>query len=242
MITEDAVQFGSTRISYDIVYSEKRKNATLAVYPMKEVEISVPKNLEREHIQKLVKKKAAWVIKQLIWFDEIKQLDSNKEFVNGETFLYLGRQYRLQIKRTDGKAVASIFGKQLQVNLPKVNKAEEKRMIKAAVWKFYREETEARVLMLLKKYSKRLGISPPPFTIKNQYKRWGSCTGKNTLIFNFRISMAPLTQIEYIVAHELCHTKIKNHSNAYWKLLKSISPEYEGRKELLKKNGWQYVL
>jgi len=243
MITEDAIQFGATTINYDIVYSDKRKNATLTVYPMKEVEISVPKHLEREHIQSIVKQKADWVIKQLLWFDEITQLDSSKEHINGETYLYLGRQYRLQIKKAEGRAETKIIGKTVQVNLPiNTPKKHEKKIIKATIWKFYSQQTEEKVIELLKKYSKRLGIQPPRFMIKNQYKRWGSCTSKNQLIFNFRLSMAPVSQIEYVVAHEICHINHKDHSNVYWKLLSLILPDYELRKEALRKEGWQYIL
>lgn len=243
MITEDCIQFGSTTINYDIVYSDKRKNATLAVYPMKEVEIRVPKHLEQEHIQRLVKKKADWVIKQFIWFDEITQLDSSKEHVNGETYLYLGRQFRLQIKKGEERAEAKIIGRNISVNLPiNTPKKYEKKIIKAVIWKFYRQQTEEKVEELVKKYSKRLGIALPKFMIKNQYKRWGSCTSKNQLIFNFRLSMAPVSQVEYVVAHEICHTKIKDHSSEYWKRLKSVLPEYEARKEALKKDGWKYIL
>ncbi|HLP79241.1 MAG TPA: SprT family zinc-dependent metalloprotease [Acidobacteriota bacterium] len=243
MITEDCIQFGSTTINYDIVYSDKRKNATLAVYPMKEVEIRVPKHLEQEHIQRLVKKKADWVIKQLLWFDEITRLDSSKEHVNGETYLYLGRQFRLQVKKAEGRAEAKIIGRNIGVNLPiNTPKKYEKKIIKAAIWKFYRQQTEEKVEELVKKYSKRLGIEPPKFMIKNQYKRWGSCTSKNLLIFNFRLSMAPVSQVEHVVAHEICHIKVKDHSSEYWKQLKSILPEYEVRKDAIKKDGWQYVL
>jgi len=243
MITEDNIQFGTTTINYDIVYSDKRKNVTIAVYPMKEVEISVPGHLEREYIQNLVKKKADWVIKQLLWFDEITQIDSNKEHVNGETYLYLGRQYRLQIKKAKEKAEAKIVGKIIQVTLPlNTPKKYEKKIVRAAIWKWYKNQAEEKINSILKKYSKKLGITIPEFTIKNQYKRWGSCTSKNKLIFNFRLAMAPVSQIEYVVAHEICHIKCKDHSKNYFKLLKSIMPNYELRKESLKKDGWQYVL
>lgn len=243
MIKSDSVQYGMTRIDYDIIYSEKRKNATLAVYPMKDVEIRVPKDLEREHIQRLVKKKADWVIKQIYWFDEISQLESFKEHVSGETYLYLGRQYRLQVKKERGRAQAKIVGKNLIVMLPfNTPKKYIKKTIKTTIWRCYRKQTEHKVKELIEQYSKKIGVKPPNFSIKNQYKRWGSCTSKNHLIFNFRLSMAPVSQIEYVIAHELCHIKIKEHSKEYWNLLRSILRDYEDRKEALKKDGWQYTL
>jgi predicted metal-dependent hydrolase len=243
VISKDSIRFGSTTINYDITYSKKRKNATLAVYPLSEVEIRVPVNLEKVDIRKLVKRKADWVLKKIIWFNELAQLDGRKEYINGETYLYMGRQYKLKIIRGHNRAVAKILGKQLQVNLPiKISEGDGKRTVKVAIWRWYRQQTEIKVADLIRKYSKKLGIVAPDFFIKNQYKRWGSCTSKNKLIFNFRLSMAPASQIEYVVGHELCHIKQKNHTKGYWKLLFSIMDDYAVRKEALRKDGWQYAL
>lgn len=243
MITQDSIQFGTSEIKYDILYSPRRKNATLSVYPMKQVEIAVPENLEKEHIQTLVSKKAEWIIKQILWFDEIVQIDSTKEYVNGETFLYLGRQYRLKIVTNNGKAEAKLRGKYLTVTLPEnTATTNKKKVIKAAVWQWYKVHSIKKIIESIKYYSKKLGIKEPNFIIKNQYKRWGSCTSKNILIFNFRIAMAPVSQLNYIIAHELCHIKVKDHSPKFWKLLRSILPDYEDRKEKLRKEGWSYVL
>ncbi len=240
--TQDSIQFGTTTINYDVIYSAKRKNATLSVYPMKQVEISVPSGLEREHIQRLVRKKAGWVLKQILWFDEIVQIDSQKEHVNGETFLYLGRQYRLKIVRSSEKAKAKLRGKYLYVTIPNAGNSKDKKIIKAAVWDWYRKQAGRKVTEAVCLYSRILGIELPKVIIKNQYKRWGSCTSKNTLNFNFRIVIAPVSLLNYVAAHELCHIKHKDHSPKFWKLLKTIMPDYEDRKERLRKEGRQYTL
>jgi predicted metal-dependent hydrolase len=242
MIGQDSILFGTTRIRYTIVYSRKRKNASLAVYPLKQVEISVPARTEPELIQNLVRRKAGWVIKQILWFDEISQMSSQKEYTNGETFLYLGRQYRLKSMIQDGKAIAKIIGKYVLVVIPRnLPKRLTMKTIRAAVWQWYRHQANERITDIVRAHSKKLGVPEPSFVIKNQYKRWGSCTSKNLLIFNFRIVMAPMSQIEYVVAHEMCHLRYKDHSDNYWKLLRSIMPDYELRKDRLRKDGWQYM-
>jgi hypothetical protein len=83
---------------------------------------------------------------------------------------------------------------------------------------------------------------PPPYRVKNQSKRWGSCTAKDCLNFNLRIAMAPLPQLEYVVAHELCHVKIKDHSPRYWALVEKVMPGYKAAKKALRKDGWKYEL
>ena len=243
MIAQDTIQFGKTEINYDILYSDRRRNATLSVYPMKQIEITVPQDLEREHIQNLVRKKASWIIKQVLWFDEILQVDSQKEHVNGETYLYSGRQYRLKITNKQARPEAKLIGKYLEVALPEnTPQNKQKKIIKVAIYDWYRKQAHKKVLDAVKDYSKKLGIEPPKFIIKNQYKRWGSCTKNNILNFNFRIAMAPASQINYVVAHELCHVLHKDHSVKFWKSLSTIMPDYEDRKEALRKEGWQYVL
>lgn len=243
MIEQDSILFGKTQIDYDIVYSSRRKNATLSVYPLKQVEITVPNTIEQNKIRELVEKKAKWVIKQLIWFDQITQITSTKEYVTGESFLYIGRQYRLKLNKENGKTEVKLRGRELEVTLKKPNDGQDvKTLIKISVWNWYREHALKKIDDLVTIYSKKIGIKKPKITIKNQYKRWGSCTSKNILIFNFKIAMAPMSQIEYVVAHELCHVRYKDHSGKYWKLLRSIMPDYEVRKETLRKEGWQYVL
>jgi len=243
MITQDSIQFGTTTINYDVVYSDRKKNATLSVYPLKLVEVSVPTNLDQEHIQKLVKRKAHWVMKQILWFDEIVQTDCSKEYVNGESYVYLGRQYRLKIIKNHEKPQAKLMGKYLTVRFPEnTPQNKEKNVIKAAIWKWYREQADKKIEEAIKIYSNKLGIQQPKYNIKNQYKRWGSCTKNNILNFNLRISMAPISLLQYVVAHEICHVQHKDHSNQFWKLLQAIMPDYEQRKDRLRKEGTQYVL
>jgi len=243
MIIQDSIQFGTTRIGYDIVYSDKRNNASLAVYPYKQVEIVVPNTLKREHIQALVRKKADWVVKQLVWFDEIAQVESTKEYVSGETFLYLGRQYRLKIEKGAGRPQAKLIGGHFLISLPKhMEQSKHKKAVKALIWRWYRAQAHDTIGRAIKYYSRRLGIPEAQFIIKNQYKRWGSCTSKGTLIFNIRAVMAPMSQMEYIVAHELCHIKHNSHSHKFWNLLRAIMPDYEERKERLRKDGWKYTI
>ncbi len=243
MIEQDSILFGKTQIDYDVVYSSRRRNATLAVYPLKQVEITVPTAIQQEKIKTLVERKAVWVIKQLVWFDQITQIDSIKEYVNGESFLYLGRQYKLRLNKENGKTEVNLKGRELEVTLKKQDsKHDVKTLIKFAIWHWYREQSLKIIDESVTSYCKKLGISKPEITIKNQYKRWGSCTSKNVLIFNFRIAMAPVSQLNYVVAHELVHIKHKDHSSKFWKTLKSIMPDYEDRKEKLKQDGWQYEI
>ena len=237
MKPQDSIKFGATEIGYDIVYSNKIKRARLSVSPPRKVEVTVPSDIDRISIQKIVRRKAAWVIKQMFKYDQIVGPISIKEYVNGETFLYLGRQYRLKFNKNKTNMPVCLSGKYLEVEY-----SETKSVTKKQVIRWYRNQAMLKIDESVKYYSKKLGIKSPQISVKNQLKRWGSCTSKNSLIFNYKIIMAPVSQLEYIVAHELCHIKEKNHTPRFWLMLKAIMPDYNKRKNELMKDGWKYSL
>ena len=239
---KDSVRFGASTIKYGIVFSSRRKTASLSVYPLKEVEIRVPESLRKSEIRELVRKKAPWIARQMKWFDQIIRAESPKEHVNGESYLHLGRQHRLKIARNGEKPKAETEGRYLRVSVPKrASEEREKNIVKAAIWKWYREEAAEKIGEAVEAFSIRLGIPKPRFRVKDQSKRWGSCSG-NSLNFNFRIVMAPAALMQYVVAHEMCHLKHGNHSSGFWKELRTVMPDFEERKERLRREGGQYAL
>lgn len=82
-----------------------------------------------------------------------------------------------------------------------------------------------------------MGLTPTSLLLKDQEKRWGSCTQKGELLINWRIMMAPLRIVDYVVVHEMAHLKIPDHSEAFWSFIRSVIPDYEERKEWLRVNG-----
>ncbi|MCS7122892.1 MAG: M48 family metallopeptidase, partial [Candidatus Micrarchaeota archaeon] len=73
--------------------------------------------------------------------------------------------------------------------------------------------------------------------ITNARRRWGSCSSSNNLNFSWRLIMAPLEVIDYVVVHELVHTRIKNHSKAFWRMVEAVMPDYDRQRRWLRENG-----
>jgi len=243
MTATDSIEFGTSRIDYDIKYSTRRKNLSIAVYPTKKVEVLAPSGLNREAIQVALKKKAGWVKGRLDWFEQMSQLTADREYVSGETFLYLGRQYRLKIVYSIKRSPVKLRGRFFEVTLPEgIPQQDRQEAVRRAMWRWYRVHAKDRIEKIVSHYSARLRIEPPAFRVKYQAKRWGSCSKDDVLNINLRIIMAPLSQIEYVVAHELCHLRYKDHSADFWKQLRLVMPNYEVRKENLRREGWRYVL
>ncbi len=235
------VQFGTATIRYTVSFSPRRKKATIAVYPDTNVAVTVPTGTTHDSVLDLVQKKAPWILEQLGVFEHLAMFDASKRYVGGETFLYLGRQYRLKIAVGGKKQSVKLVGGYFEVTIPE-DMRPELDSVRHALCAWYKEHAMQRVCDVVRIYAQRLRLDPPKVTIRHQLKRWGSCTKDGTLNINLLIIMAPMSQVEYVVAHELCHLRYKDHSSEFWDLLRLVMPDYEIRKERLRREGWRYVL
>jgi predicted metal-dependent hydrolase len=245
MRKNDSVKACGKTISYEIVYSRKRKRAAILVRPDTRIEFRAPQGLSTDIIREMVKGKAQWILKKLELFEANRLPDQKKRYCEGENYLYLGREYPLRIRFVDNvkKPLSFFRGSELIVEVPG-NTSEDQLpfRVKEAVWNFYSERAEEEVEKILRSYSKKLGVALPVFKVKYQKRRWGSCSADNVLRINFQLIMAPPRQFEYVVVHELCHVKEKNHSARFWKLVRELMPDYEEYRSSLKKDGWKYIL
>jgi len=245
MKKNDRISACGRTINYEIVYSKKRKRAAILVRPDMRVEFRAPQGLSADTIRGMVEGKARWIFKKLEWFEANRLPDQKKQYCEGEVYLYLGRECSLRITLVNNikKPLAFFKDSELTVEISE-NTSEDQFpfLVKEAVWNFYSKRAEEEVEKLLKIYSKKLGVATPVFKVKHQKTRWGSCSAENVLRINFQLIMAPPRQLEYVVVHELCHVKEKNHSARFWKLVQELMPDYEKYRNSLKKDGWKYVL
>ncbi|EKN42554.1 zinc-dependent protease, partial [Clostridium botulinum CFSAN001627] len=117
----------------------------------------------------------------------------------------------------------------------------EKRevIIKDNLEKFYKEKAVKVLKERTDYYSNILKVAPKNIVIKNQKTLWGSCSSKGNINYNYKIVMAPLKILDYIVVHELCHLVHMNHSKDFWQLVESIIPDFKERRNWLKENGYK---
>ncbi len=245
MRKNDSIEAFNRRIDYEIIFSRKRKRAEIVVRPDLKVEFRAPYGLSPEAIKEMVRRKAGWICKKLESFEANRLPDQKKQYADGEIYLYLGREYPLKIVALDSikKPYTSLSESELKVTIPGKNyDGLSSLLVKEAIWDFYIQRAEEEVGRIIKDYSKKLEISPPAFKVKFQKRRWGSCSASNVIRINFQLIMAPHEQLEYVVVHELCHIKHKNHSARFWRLVDKLMPDYEIHRKNLKMDGWKYVL
>ena len=218
-------------IAINVHRTDRLKTVSIQVSRGK-VKISVPKNLEQFKIDKILKSKSKWIKKKLFLQSKITSF-RNKEYVSGEDFLYLGRHYRLKIIMGQ-KYNTEFKDGYLKVTVKdKSNTQKIKRLIK----KWYLEKAQLHLNKMTLDLSKELGVDFHSVKVRNYNSRWGSCSSTGKIFYNWRIIMAPVKIINYVVLHELVHLKEHNHSIRFWKLLKSHYSNIDYAKQWLVYNG-----
>ncbi|MBU3190743.1 M48 family metallopeptidase [Clostridium bowmanii] len=227
-------KYGTTNIAFNVEY-KNRKTMEIAVEAPNIITVIAPMGTSEEKIVKKVKSKANWIIQKIYSYKHMHYEPINREFVNGESFMYLGRNYSLQIELnlTIKNPDVKLYRGKFIVTAP--NKDEED--IRNAMEQWYRNKAKQVISDRIKYYQKFFNIVPTVVKVKEQKKRWGSCTSKNQLLFNWRCIMAKANAMDYIIVHEMCHMYHKNHSKEFWELVASVLPDYEIRKEWLKNYG-----
>ncbi len=214
-------------IKIDKIIRSRRKTIALVVSENAALIVRAPMAVTLEYIQNLVFKKRLWINKKQQWVLRQGRFIRNKEFVDGEEFLYFGQLYKLKIWTGENIVLTDVL------NFPtKYLKAAKPRMM---MWYKHKalEIIRQRVLF----YSQLTGWKFRSIKVTGAVKRWGSCGPMGSINFSWRLAMAPLAVIDYVVLHELTHVVEKNHAAKFWQQVKKFMPDYKIRQKWLKENG-----
>lgn len=226
-------QYYTEKIEFAVVKS-KRKSISIAIQPDGNLLVKVPLFMSESEILKWVKTKMAWIIRQRAKVLEQQSLNPPKQFVTGERFWYLGKEYELEVRISDGRAkMVGIVDDRIIL----FAKSNEEAEVQKILGEWYIKQAKIYIPKRVRYFAGQMGVSFQMITVKKQKKRWGSCSSAKNLNFNWRLMMAPEEIIDYVVVHELCHLKQMNHSKVFWGEVANILPDYENRKTWLDKNG-----
>lgn len=227
-------EYGSRIITFNLIY-RKRKTMSIEVETTGEVTVIAPVGTSTDDILEIVRGRAGWIVSKQYESKFINDTKINREVISGESYMYLGRNYSLDI-RVDEK-LDSISVKLFQGKFVVSTYTKDEDLIKKAMENWYREKTLAKVKERISYYRSYFNDEVTNVKVKEQKKRWASCTCKNELLFNWRCVMAPAFVLDYIVVHEMCHMEYKNHSKDFWNRVYAVMPDYEVRKLWLRNNG-----
>ncbi|WP_166636453.1 M48 family metallopeptidase, partial [Fonticella tunisiensis] len=200
------IVYGSECFEYKAI-KKKKKNIGILVTPEGEVIVTSPLHVEDSLVHEVVMKKAGWILGKLKLVREISKEIREKEFVSGESIEYLGRRYRLKVIEGGIKGVnVRLFRGKFEVTVDsKLEKDKRQELIKAELIKWLKEQAKVKLKERTEVYSKKLNLVPNRVVVKEQKSIWGSCSSRGNINFNWRLIMAPLSVIDYVVIHELCH-------------------------------------
>ncbi len=232
------VQWGRTRIDYAIRRSARRKTVAVAVDPVDGVLLTAPQDVPVVRLDQVVRDKARWIVERLRHVGQPEPPAPPRELVSGESFLYLGRHYRLRIRSAARSSPAKLTRGYLELSVARaLSDAARRETVLAALGDWYRAHATARLPERVAIWADKLDAHPTDVLVRDQRKRWASCDERGALRFNWRIIQAPMRLVDYVVAHELVHLHHHDHTQAFWARLGAAMPDYEERKEALRKLG-----
>jgi predicted metal-dependent hydrolase len=231
-ISNGIVAFGRETICYKVQFLTTRRTLGIEVHPNLQVLVRAPTDCDPAIIAAKVQHRAPWISKQLSAFQRFSPRTPPRQFVSGETHLYLGRQFRLKVSEGTVSSVKMTRG-QLIVSTRKKTQPEQ---VKTILQRWYRQRAQevfGEILESCFKPFARRGHNCPLLAVKNMHARWGSLSSSGLITLNGNLIRAPKDCIEYVVVHELCHLEEKNHGSKFYKLLEQLMPDWLRRKRKL---------
>jgi predicted metal-dependent hydrolase len=230
----DNVRYGTITIPYNVIKTGRIKTSEVIV-DADTITVRAPSNKDRSEIQRLVLNKASWILKKQKEYREMIPEVAKPSFKPNGTLLYLGHNYPLRINWGRSRDSIDLVNENFVVNTK--SSRIKTNYSKGLYEKWLREKSQDIFYDKVQNYSKKVGVEIKQLIIKNLRNRWGSLTKNGVINLNFNLLKAPDDVIDYIVLHELCHLKIKEHSHHYWDLLYKFMPNYYEKIEWLRVNG-----
>ena len=204
-----------------------RKTVTLTVTAEGKLIVKAPRLMPMWFINRFIDEKQEWIERRIALIQK-NPIKTKKEFLGGEQFLYLGTMYGLQIE--SGRRSIEVVDKLYVPNVPK-------SALKTALTLWYKAQAKKIIFERIDLFKKKTGLLPMGVSLSDARSKWGTCFHDNSMNFSWRLVMAPVSVIDYVVAHEFAHIKVKNHSRKFWDTVGSFYPLYRSERRWLKKNG-----
>lgn len=218
-------------LAYTIQRSDKRRKLTITVERDRSVVVHAPEEMSDEKIRQVVESKRQWIYEKIGHPQKYQDMPHppGKELVSGESALYLGRQYRIEIVQ---KGLPEIrFAQRFLIPAAKRLRREE------ALKDWYIARAKEKIIPRVKVHSRAIGVEVARVRIVDNRYRWGSCTVNNNVNLNWRLIKAPMFVINYVIVHELAHLVEANHTPRFWNIVRVQTPTMEKARAWLKEHG-----
>ncbi len=226
-------------ISFDIKY-KKRTSMGIYIDLYGNIEVQAPKGTPVECVLQLLEEKWDWIQQKTKEMKDRMLGPKKKVYDHGESLLYLGNAYPIQISQDINiKQDHVVFeGDKLHIHVRQL----EEEKIKQALKRFYSRQCKALVEKRIQSYQSNFKIKPRSIRISDSNRTWGTCDSNLQLTFNWKLAMAPLKVIDYVVVHEMCHMVHLNHDRSFWRLVGKIIPDYKKLENWLALSSWKMTV
>jgi predicted metal-dependent hydrolase len=219
------------KMNYTIQRSAKRHKLTISVERDRRIVVHAPEGISEEKIRQVVESKRQWIYDKIAHPQKYQNLSHppGKELVNGESALYLGRQYRIEVVK---RGLAEVQFVQ-RFFIPATQGKKREKVLR----EWYIGKAKEKIIPRVKVHAHELGVDVSGIKIVDNRFRWGSCTLKDNVNFNWRLIKAPMFVIDYVIFHELAHLMEANHTPRFWNIVRAQAPTMEKAKAWLKEHG-----
>jgi len=217
------------KIEYEVVHTS-RKTIGITVERNRKVVVRAPGRASEQAISAAINRKRFWIWQKLRDPHKYPHPAPHKEYVSGETFLYLGQHYGLAVTRGLG-GVVQLVGKQFEMA------GSDRRHGGALFRSWYLARANEKLRPRIAAIATEMGVSYSRIWVRDLKYRWASCTPGGTLSFNWRIIQAPMFVVDYLIVHELAHVLEPKHSQDFWNIVAVHVPSWSKARKWLKQNG-----
>ena len=226
----------SGRVRYTVERSKRFSGMKITVDAESGVVVTAPLNCGANVIDAFVKEKALWIKERLQHLEKQAGCRVPREFVSGEKLFYLGERYTLLVKEATGYKGVLIRDREIHVAINDVESCPG-GVVKSTLIEWYKGRARQLINARVNLFAAAMVQKPAAIKIKKQKSRWGSCSARGNLNFNWKLVMAPVEIIDYVVVHELCHLVRLDHSAEFWHLVASLMPDYKNNRQWLREFG-----
>ena len=224
---------GEETLAYTLKRTGRRRTVGIYIEPDRRLTVLAPSSAGVENVERILRRRLPWIRRQRRELEALPPPSPPRQWVNAETHRYLGRQYRLKLVQGTERSV-KLSGGYFRVTLPDPKDRAAVRRLMEAWYRVHALKVITERAERLLKATTWLDVSElPPITIKALTHRWGSTTKAGRITFNADAVKLPPVCLDYVIAHELVHVRIPNHSPAYWRMLGRVMPDWERWRERL---------
>lgn len=231
---ERTVRIQGREIPYRIRKSAKATRVSVRIGQSSGLELVVPPDIELLNPEQVLRGKASWILRKLDLLSTPDGKELRLSFSHGSALHFQGREIVLELKDSpEGKASVNVDGGVCRIT----SRQGDEKTIKQVLLAWYREEAKRIIPIRAAQLASLHGFTYTRVKVRDQRTRWGSCSSRGSLNFNWRLILAPPAVMDYLIVHELAHLREGSHSSRFWGLIAKMCPPYQEAERWIREHG-----